>query len=47
MICATGAVLTYVLPARGQKVADGETENQILRLEQTEGDAYLALDEKA
>jgi len=47
VICATGAVLTYVLPARGQKVADGETENQILRLEQTEGDAYLALDEKA
>jgi len=47
VICAIGAVLTYVLPARGQKVAEGETENQTLRLEQTEGDAYLALDDKA
>jgi MFS family permease len=46
VICAIGAVLTYVLPARGQKAANGETENQILRLEQTEGDAYLALDDK-
>jgi predicted MFS family arabinose efflux permease len=47
VICAIGAVLTYVLPARGQQAAKGETENQILRLEQTEGDAYLALDDKA
>src|ERR1700691_1362042 len=47
VICAIGAVLTYVLPARGQRAAEGETENQILRLEETEGDAYLALDDKA
>jgi predicted MFS family arabinose efflux permease len=47
VICATGAVLTYVLPARGQKAANGETANEIVRLEQTEGDAYLALDDKA
>jgi hypothetical protein len=32
---------------RGQKAAKGETENQILGLEETEGDAYLALDDKA
>jgi MFS family permease len=31
VICAIGAVLTYVLPARGQKAAEGETDNQILR----------------
>jgi MFS family permease len=42
VICAIAAVLTYVLPARGQKVANREPENQILRLEETEGDTYLA-----
>jgi predicted MFS family arabinose efflux permease len=47
VICAIGAVLTYVLPARGQKAAEGETENQNLRLEQAEGDAYLTPGEKA
>jgi predicted MFS family arabinose efflux permease len=47
VICAIAAVLTYVLPARGQKVANGETEDQIHLLEETEGDAYLALDERA
>jgi MFS family permease len=30
VICAIAAVLTYVLPALGQKVAKGEPENQIL-----------------
>jgi predicted MFS family arabinose efflux permease len=44
-ICAIAAVLTYVLPARGPKVANGEPDNQILLLEETQGDAYLALDE--
>jgi predicted MFS family arabinose efflux permease len=47
VICAIAAVLTYVLPAPGQKVAKGELENQIVLLEETEGDAYLALDERA
>src|SRR6202161_2349651 len=47
VICVIGAVLTYVLPARGQKAAEGETENQIPRLEQAEGDAYLAPGQKA
>ena len=47
VICAIGAVLTYVLPARGQKAARAETENQIRRLEQAEGDACLAPGEKA
>jgi MFS family permease len=47
VICAVAALLTYVLPARGQKVAKGETEDQIHLLEETEGDAYLALDEGA
>jgi hypothetical protein len=47
VICAIGAVLTYVLPARGQKAAKGETGSQIPRLEQAEGDAYLAPGEKA
>jgi MFS family permease len=47
VICAIGAVLTYVLPARGQKAAEGETENHTLCLEQAEGAAYLALGEKA
>jgi predicted MFS family arabinose efflux permease len=47
VICAIAAVLTYVLPARGQKAAEGETENQIPRLEQAEGDAYLVPGEKA
>jgi hypothetical protein len=47
VICAIAAVLTYVLPALGQKVAKGVPENQIFLLEQTEGDAYLALDERA
>jgi predicted MFS family arabinose efflux permease len=46
VICAIGAVLTYVLPARGRKAAEGGAESQIPRLEQAEGDAYLALDEK-
>jgi MFS family permease len=46
VICAIAAVLTYVLPARGQKVAKGEPEDQIHLLEETEGDAYIALDEK-
>ena len=45
-ICAIAAVLTYVLPARGQKVAEREPKNPILRLEETEDDAYLALDQK-
>ena len=47
VICTIAAVLTYVLPARGQKAAKGETENQILRLEEAQGDAYLAPGEKA
>jgi hypothetical protein len=47
VICAIAAVLTYVLPARGQKVVKGETEDHIHILEETEGDAYLALDERA
>jgi predicted MFS family arabinose efflux permease len=47
VICAIAAVLTYALPARGQKVAEGEPEDQILLLEESEGDAYLALDERA
>ena len=46
VICAIAAVLTYLLPARGQKVAKGEPEDQIRLLEETEGDACLALDEK-
>ena len=47
VICAIGAVLTYALPARGQKAAEGEADNQTPRLEQAEGDAYLAPDQKA
>jgi hypothetical protein len=46
VICAIAAVLTYMLPARGEKVAKGETDDQIGLLEETEGDAYLTLDEK-
>jgi predicted MFS family arabinose efflux permease len=47
VICAIGAVLTYVLPARGRKAARGGTESQIPRLEQAERDASLAPGEKA
>jgi len=47
VICAIGAILAYVLLARGKEVAEGETANPIIRLEEAEGDAYVALDEKA
>jgi hypothetical protein len=46
VIYAIAAVLTYMLPAHGQKVAKGETDDQIGLLEEIEGDVYLALDEK-
>jgi hypothetical protein len=39
-------VLTYVLPTRGQKAPERALEDQIHLLEESEGNAYLALDER-
>jgi MFS family permease len=47
VICAIAAVLNFVLLARGQRVAKGDTEDQIHLLDETERDTYLALDERA
>jgi MFS family permease len=49
VICAIAAVLAYVLPAHGRKVALAERvpEDEIRRLEETEGDDYLAVDDAA
>jgi predicted MFS family arabinose efflux permease len=48
-ICAIAAVLAYVLPARGHNVArsDRVPQDEVLRLEETEGDAYLGVNENS
>ena len=46
VICAESLSPHLRAACRGQKVAKGEAEDQVHLLEETEGDAYLALDEE-